>query len=115
MPCVVQDIFVKIWPSLELREGRQIFSPSFSIRSLVSQKSLKLNLLWEGGNFGPSPFFNISNIPILEKPLLYVTDRFKSTWVYFYRIFFRKSNKHICDPSVHNESHVGKTQYGTNG
>ena len=52
------DIFVNIWPSLELREGRPIFSPSFSIRSLVSpRKSLKLNSLEGGGVFLSHAFF----------------------------------------------------------
>ena len=71
---IVQGFFVKIRPNLELREGRDMFSLSCNIRSLVSpRKTNKLNSLGGGGGG-----VDIGNIPISEKrPHLYVSDRFK--------------------------------------
>ena len=62
---LAQGIFVNIWPNLELREGRRIFSPCCSIRSLVPpRKSLMFKSLGRGvflsnALFYPEKYSNI--------------------------------------------------------
>ena len=53
---VVQGIFVKIGPDLELRGGDLISSPVDSIVSLVSPKKVTDPTLWGKIIFRPRPF-----------------------------------------------------------
>ena len=57
MSPLAQGIFVNIWPNLELREGRRIYSPSCSIKSLASMtKNKSYSLGGGGGDFERHPF-----------------------------------------------------------